>query len=120
MGRKVQTNPLSEEIPTTVLLAHSGNAGTTKEYNFLDGSIKYFERTLRNSFDYTMIDNIGNGLVRISYNRPAIDISNYTDGAKTMKSGDSFYIGDEAVSSLKIYFVENSTVEVVLKSDKDV
>ena len=117
MGRQTQDKSPSEVMPTTIFLAHSASAGSTKEYNFIDGSIKYFESKLKNSFKYTMIDNIGSGIIRISYNRPSLDITGYTDGAKTLKSGDSMYL-EESVWFVKIYYVENSIVELVLKSDK--
>ena len=119
MGRRVQRYSPTENMPTVVLLAHTGTAGTTQEYNLIDGSIKYYERTLKNSFDFTMIDNIGAGQIRVTYNRPAIDITDYTDGAKTLRSGDSLYLED-SVWNIKIYFIQDSTVELILKSDKDV
>jgi len=119
MGRQVQDFSPSEKMPTIVLLAAMGSVGSIKEYNLIDGSITYFERTLRNSFSYTMIDNIGAGEIRVTYNRPALSINTYTNGAKTLKSGDSLYV-EEDVWHIKIYFVQDSTVELVLKSDKDV
>lgn len=117
MGRFVQDTSPTESMPTIVLLAHAGVAGSTKEYTFTNGSIRYFEKTLKNAFDYTLIDNIGSGLIRISYNRPALEITSYTDGAKTLKSNDAFY-AEEEIWYIKIYFIEASTVEIVLKSTK--
>jgi len=119
MGRKTQNISPTEAMPTTIFLVNAASAGETKEYKFTDGSIKYFEKRLRNSFDYTMIDNIGNGQVRVSYNRPSLNITNYINGAKTLKAGDSIYI-EESVWFVKIYYIENSTVELILKSDKDI
>jgi hypothetical protein len=113
----IHTDSVSEAIPTTVLLYHIGTAGETKDYILTDGSITYFERKLRSSFEFALIDNLGTGSIRISYNRPALDLSNYTNGAKTLKTGDSFYI-EEIITSLKIYFVQNSAIEIVLKSAK--
>jgi hypothetical protein len=108
----------SEAMPTTVILYYSGTAGETKQFNFLDGSITYYEKILRNSFSYTLIDNIGTGSIRVSYNRPTLDISNYVNGAKTLKTQDTFYI-EEEISYLTIYFIQNSNIEIVLKSAKD-
>ena len=119
MARKSQRYSPTEKMPTIVLLAYTGSAGTTKEYNFIDGSVRYYERILKNSFDFTMIDNIGTGSIRITYDRPALEINDYIDGAKTLRPGDSMYLEDE-IWHLKIYFIQDSTVEVVLKSDKDV
>jgi hypothetical protein len=119
MGRQSPIHGPSEKMPTIALLATSGVAGSIKEYNFTDGSITYFERIFKSAFSYTMIDNIGSGEIRVTYNRPALSINTYTDGAKTLKSGDSLYV-EEDVWHIKIYFVQDSTVELVLKSDKDV
>ena len=117
MSRPPLNSSPPASIPTTVLLAYSGTAGETKEYTFTDGSIRYFDTSLRNSFAYVMIDNFGTGLIRISYNQPARTITDYVDGAKTLKAGDSFYI-EESIWYIKIYFIGSSTVELVLKSDK--
>jgi len=106
-----------ESMPTTIILTHTGNSGDTKSYNFIDGSIRYYESVLKNAFTYTLFDNMGDGRVRISYNRPALDLSNYINGAKTLKSGDSLYI-EETISNIKIYFIEDSTIEIILKSAK--
>jgi len=119
MGRQTQNTGPAEVMPTAIFLVNVASAGVTKEYNFINGSVKYFEKKLKNSFDYTLIDNIGSGSVRISYNRPSLNITGYVNGAKTLKSGDSIYI-EEPVWYLKIYYIENSTVELVLKSDKDI
>lgn len=119
MGRQSPQQGPSEKMPTLVLLATTGAAGTTKEYNFINGSIVYYERILKSAFSYTMIDNIGAGEIRVTYNRPALSLTTYIDGAKTLKSGDSLYV-EEDVWHIKIYFVQDSTVELVLKSDKDV
>ena len=119
MGRQAQRVSPTEAMPTTIILVHMGNFGVEQEYNFINGSIRYFEKRLKNSFDYTLIDNIGNGSIRFSYNRPALDITGYTNGAKTLKPGDAIYI-EEPIWFVKIYYIENSTVELILKSDKDI
>ena len=106
---------MSNTLPTLVLLSYTGIADETKEYNFVDGSITYFEFVLKNAFDYVLVDNIGSGLVRVSYNRLALDITNYTNGAKTLKSNDSLYM-EETVWNIKLFFVQSSTIEIILKS----
>ena len=118
MGRVSQRISPSEAMPTTIFLACSGLAGTTKEYTFTNSSIVYFENVIANSFDYLMLDNLGSGLIRISYNRPSLDITSYTNGAKTLKSGDSLYL-EESIWFLKILFIEDSTVELIMKSGKE-
>lgn len=119
MGRQVQDLSPSEKMPTLTLLATSGMAGEIREFNFINGSITYYERVLRSAFSYTMIDNIGTGEIRVTYNRPALSLTTYINGSKTLKAGDSLYV-EEDVWHIKIYFVQDSTVELVLKSDKDV
>ena len=108
----------SEAIPTTTLLQCSGLAGETRTFIFTDGSIAYFDRIIRNSFEFTLFDNLGAGSVRVTYNHPELDLSTYIDGAKTLKSGDSLYI-EEIITSVKIYFIQSSIVEIVLKSAKE-
>ncbi len=117
MGRQIQNIGPSEAMPTVVFLMNTASAGTIMGYNFINGSIRYFEKILKNSFEYTLVDNIGNGTIRISYNRPSLDITGYTDGAKTLKPGDSLYI-EESIWFIKIYYIETSIVELILKSDK--
>ncbi len=118
MARSVPHSNPSENMPTVVLLYGTGSPGQVKDFKFTDGSIRYFERILKNSFTYVLIDNIGTGKVRITYNRPELDISNYMDGAKTLRAGDSIYL-EEDVWHIKVFFIESSTVELVLKSDKE-
>ena len=117
MGRNIQAFSASEKMPTTIILVASGIAGEELNYNLIDGSIQYYEATLKNSFSFVLFDNIGTGLVRVSYNRPYIHLEDYVNGAKTMQSGDSFSIVDD-VTFIKIYFIADSVVEMVLKSDK--
>lgn len=113
MGRNQESAPIN----TIVLLSVSGTAGQTIGYNFKDKSIRYFEYVLDQSFTYTLVDNIGTGSIRISYNRPSLEISTSTDGSKTLKAGDSIYI-EESIWHINIYYIENSTVELILKNDK--
>jgi len=118
MARKIPINSPSEKMPTLVLLTTSAAAGEVKSFKFTDGSIRYYERILKNSFLYVMIDNIGSGEIRVTYNRPELDLITYIDGSKTLKAGDSLYV-EEEVWHVKIYFIQDSIVELVLKSDKD-
>jgi len=119
MGRRIPHQSPSEKMPTLVFLTVSEVAGTDTNFNFIDGSIRYYERILKNAFSYVMIDNIGNGTIRVTYNRPYLDLTTYIDGAKTLKAGDALYV-EEDVQNIKIHFIEDSIVEMVLKSDKDV
>jgi hypothetical protein len=118
MRRAIEATTPTEAMPSTVLFSHVGTAGETKEYKFTDSSVRYFETVLKTAFQYTLFDNVGTGLIRVSYNRPYLEMTEYTDGAKTLRGGDSFYV-EEAVWYIKVYFIENSTVELVLKSTKD-
>ena len=107
----------TDKMPTTVLLVHAGVIAEIVDFNFIDGSVVYNGREVKNAFDFTLFDNIGNGVIRITYNSPSKDITSYVNGAKTLKAGDSFYI-EEEIKNVKIYFVEASIVELVLKSEK--
>lgn len=99
----------------TVFLAQTGLAAEKYDFNFLDGSIDYFDRELRQSFEYVLIDNIGTGTIRIAFNRLGMTLTSSVNGAKTLKANDSLYIQD-SIQSLSIYFLENSTVELILIS----
>lgn len=118
MGRLIQNYSASEKMPTLVFLSHVGSIDETMNFTFTDGSIRYFERIIKNAFDYTLVDNVGTGKIRVSYNRPNLNITEYSNGAKTLKAGDSIYIEDE-VWNIKILFLESSIIELVLKSDKN-
>lgn len=122
MGRKTITigdgkpNPIdNEDIQKTLFLVRTGTAGSGTELNFLDGSITYFDVGIKQSFEYVLVDNIGNGEVRIAFNRLGMDLSNAINGAKTLKSNDSLYIQD-SIRNMTIYFINDSTVELILIS----
>ena len=100
------------------LLVDSDSAGMTNSLIFNDGSIEYFGISIRQNFQYALIDNVGLGTVRISYNRPGIDMSLPTNGAKTLDAKDALYI-EEEVWGIDIYYETASTVEIILKSDKE-
>lgn len=118
MARAINTQTLSEKLPTTVILTHEGTGGQTKKYVFNDKSIRYFDKLLANSFDYVLFDNVGTGDIRISYNFPTLDITGYANGSKTLKAKDSFYIEDD-IWCVNIYYIGDSATEIVLKTDKD-
>jgi len=119
MSRKRQDFSLTETMPTTILLSCENVAGSYISYDFINGSLRYLGKKIKNSFDYIIIDNIGIGKIRIAYNQPSLLLSSSIDGSKTLKSGDIFYIED-TIWHINIYFIEDSNVEIVLKSDKDI
>lgn len=96
-----------------LLVSDSGSAGVYEEFNFKDGSIQYFDAALKQSFQYTLIDNLGTGSIRVCYNRPGYDLTSSVIGAKTLRSLDSIYL-DEDIWNIRIYYIEPSTVELVL------
>ena len=97
------------------IIPFSGNAGEYLNINFMDGSVQYFDTALKQAFDYVLVDNIGEGQIRVMHNRLYDDLINPAVGAKTLKASDSIYI-EEEVKSLRIYFIESSTIELVLKT----
>jgi hypothetical protein len=99
----------------TVLLALTGTAAEKYDFNFLNGSITYFDRELQQSFEYVLVDNIGTGSIRIAFNRLGMTLTNSINGAKTLKTNDSLYIQD-SIQNLSIYFIDDSTVELILIS----
>jgi len=119
MPRPIQSfTPQDKTLSMVFLVSSSGTATTYSDFNTKDGSIDYFGTHLRQAFDYTLIDNLGGGLIRVCYNKPEYDLTNYAIGAKTLKAGDALYI-EEEVWHLRIYYIVPSIVELVFKSDKD-
>jgi len=53
----------------TVFLAQTGTTTEKYDFNFLSGGINYFDRELKQSFEYVLVDNIGTGSIRIAFNR---------------------------------------------------
>lgn len=117
MPRTPQQITPTEKQMNLVILATSSGASQYITYNFLDKSIDYLGQPISQSFQYVTIDNIGEGTIRVTYNRPDYDIRNLINGAKTMIAGSSFFIDDD-VWCIRIYFIENSVVEIVMNSDK--
>jgi hypothetical protein len=101
-----------------LLISESATAGVYDEFNFKDGSISYFDANLKQSFQYTLIDNIGRGIIRICYNRPGYNLTSAVIGTKTLYPLDSLYL-DEDIWNIRIYYVEPSTVELVLTAKNE-
>jgi hypothetical protein len=107
-------NPTSpNQIMKTIFLVDSGTSGNLTEYDFLNDGISYFQKTIKQTFEYVLIDVTGDNSVRVSFNRPGINLSNAINGAKTLKSQDSLYIED-CIQQISIYYLGNSSVEMIL------
>lgn len=101
---------------TATFLADTNFAGNYTKYNFLDGSFTYLGMNIKQEFNYFLIDNIGTGSIRFCINRPDISMVVPVYGAKTLKPGDAIYF-EENVWHISIYYAENSSVEIILKSE---
>ena len=112
-----KTSPVLNKVVKTLLYAVSSGAGTYHEINFLNKSIQYFDVPVSQAFQNILIDNIGDGDVRFTFNS-AIDITLPTTGAKTLVSKDSIFFQDN-ISYIRIYFITASTIEVVGIYDGD-
>jgi hypothetical protein len=113
IGNDIPTPTSSNQIIKTVFLVDSGALGDTHEYDFLNDEISYFQKTIKQTFEYVLIDVTGENSVRISFNKPGMSLSSAVNGAKTLKSKDSLYIED-CVQQISIYYVGNSSVEMIL------
>ena len=100
------------------LLVYSGNAGEYVTLNFMDKSIYYKGIYLSQAFKYLLIDNTGEGSIRISPNNLEGDLSFPINGSKTVGATSSIYL-EEVIENLRIYFIETSTFEIIAKSDMD-
>lgn len=105
----------NNQIVKTLFLVNSGTVGDLNEYDFTEGNIAYFSRNINQSFEHILIDNIGDGVVRLAFNKLGLEMSTPVDGSKTLKAGDILYI-DDYIRQLSIYYVEDSTVELMLMS----
>jgi hypothetical protein len=105
----------TNQIVKTLFLVNTGTAGDFNEYDFTQDNIAYFSRSVNQSFEHLLIDNIGDGTVRIAFNRLGLEMSSPVNGSKTLKSGDILYL-DDYIRQLSIYYVEDSTVELILMS----
>ena len=103
------------QIVKTLFLVNSGTTGDLNEYDFTQGNVNYFSRNINQSFEYVLIDNIGDGTIRVAINKLGLTMTNSINGAKTLKAGDILYI-DDYIRQLSIYYVEDSTVEMILMS----
>jgi len=113
VGNGIATPSSDQQVIGTIFLARTATAGNYVDVDLLNGNIQYFERTIRQSFEYVMVDNIGSGETRLSFNKPGMDLSSSIDGAKTLRAGDSLYIQD-SVRHLRLYFIEDSIIELIL------
>jgi len=93
------------------------STGNYEEVNFLNGSIQYFDRAVKQSYENVLIDNIGYGDIRVAF-RPGLDLTSSVIGSKTIRNGDSLFIQD-TINYIQIYFIASSTVEIVGVSDSD-
>jgi len=116
MSRKFPYITPTDKMSGCVFIPVSGSAGETHTLNFADGSITYYGKKLTQSFSYVMVDNIGSGSVRVSFDLSEIDLTNPIAGAKTLLSRDTLHI-EELVEIVKIYFIEASTVEIAALLD---
>ena len=101
------------QLIKTIFLVYTETSTGQVDLDFTDGSITYFDRDIKQSFEYVMIDNIGSGQVRISFNRPGMTLVNPINGAKTLKSGDILHL-QNSIRNLSIYFIGSSTIELIL------
>ena len=113
IGSQTPSPNSNNQVVKTVFLVKVGTAASTQEYDFHGGGITYFDKVIDQSFEYLLIDNIGEGSIRVAFNRVGLNLSSPINGSKTLKAGDVLYI-QESVYQLSIYFIENSTVELAL------
>jgi hypothetical protein len=102
---------------SNVLYSITSSTGSYVSLNFDNASLQYFDSPIKQEFDNVLIDNIGNGDIRISL-RPGLILTSSITGAKTLVSKDSLYI-QESITHITIYFIGTSTVELILILDLD-
>ena len=117
MARNVQQITPTDRQYATAILARSGPMQTYLNLNFLDGSILYLGNPITQDFKYVLVDNLGAGTIRVTYNRPSDNLTSPIDGAKTLPTLNSMYIEDK-IWHIRIYFITASQVELVMISDK--
>ncbi len=111
------SQPVIDRVVPTILYVVESSTGSYSEINFLNGSIQYFDRSVKQSYDNILIDNIGSGDIRVSF-RPGLELTSAVIGAKTISSGDSLFIQD-IINYIRIYFISSSIVEIVGVSNSD-
>lgn len=116
MPRRPETTAPTNQFLETVFLADTGLADSTKIFKFTDGSINYLGTDIKQEFNYLLIDNVGAGSVRFSINYPDISMAVPVYGAKTLLPADALYFQGNAWS-ITIYYIEDSSVELILKRD---
>jgi hypothetical protein len=115
IGNGIPHPTSNNQIIKTLFLVNNGTTGDLNEYDFTEGNIAYFSRNVNQSFEHILIDNIGDGEVRIAFNKLGLKMETAVNGSKTLKAGDVLYI-DDYVRQLSIYYIEDSTVELILMS----
>jgi hypothetical protein len=103
----------SSEVSKTYIINDTGLAGEYHSLNLTDGSIKYFKAPIAHTFTSILVDNIGTGSVKISFNAPFFIIDSTTTNAKTLKPNDTLSISDN-IEHIGIYYIANSTIEFIL------
>lgn len=102
---------------SNVLYSVTSSTGSYVQLNFPDGSLSYFDSPIKQEFDNVLIDNIGDGDIRVAF-RPGLVLTSSITGAKTLVSKDSLYI-QESIIHITFYFIQSSTVELILLLDLD-
>jgi len=115
IGDGIPSPSSKHQVVQTIFLSQSSTSTGLYLFNFLDGSIEYFDKEIKQTFEYVLVDNVGPGKVRIAFNRPGLDLTVSRNGAKTLRRGDSLYIQD-SIRNLTLYFLETSLVEMILIS----
>jgi hypothetical protein len=116
MPRNVETTAPYNNLLETIFIADTGLSGQSVKFKFIDGSVNYLGTAIKQEFNYLLIDNIGKGSIRFSINYPDINMSVPVYGAKTLLPGDSIYFQGN-IWNITIYYMEDSSVELVLKRD---
>lgn len=113
IGNDLAVPSSPNQVIGTLFLVQEGSATELHLLDFLEGGIEYYGKTIKQSFEYVLIDNIGSGEIRIAFNILGMDLSNPIKGAKTLRAGDSLYIQD-SVRNVSLYFLQDSIVELVV------
>lgn len=102
---------LHRKFKESIFIIVTGNAQTTHSISLSDGSYVYRGRSVSQTFTSCLVDNVGSGLCKISF-EPHIDFEG-CEGYKTLFPKDCFYI-ESTIGFIQIYFVQDSIVELVL------
>jgi hypothetical protein len=105
---------LSRQLVETVFLSISGNTGEQRLLNLTSGEVMYKLRPISQSFSSILIDNVGEGICKISLS-PHINFEG-VEGYKTLFPKDVFY-AQSTITFVEIYFVQSTVCEIVLGVD---